>query len=67
MSHYPQLSPAMMQAEAEQYAAAAGRTFINLARPGVYGSSGDHMQRRREREVRLIDRPRSPQGALWLG
>jgi dienelactone hydrolase len=55
-SFYSELSPAVMQAEAEQYAGATARPFINLARPGVYGSSGNHLQRRREREVALVDR-----------
>jgi dienelactone hydrolase len=44
-----------MQAEAEQFAIAIGRTFVNLARPGTYGSSGNHHERRREREVALVD------------
>lgn len=55
-SFYSSLSPALLQAEAEQYAAATARPFINLARPGVYGSSGNHLQRRREREIALVDR-----------
>lgn len=53
---YAQLSPALLQAEAEQYGAASARTFINLARPGVHGATGHHLQRRREREVALVDR-----------
>jgi hypothetical protein len=52
---YLQGSPFLMQAEAEQFAIASGRTFVNLARPGTYGSSGNHLQRRREREVALVD------------
>lgn len=48
-------SPLLMQSEAELFAAALDRPFVNLARPGVYGSSGDHGQRRREYEVRLIN------------
>jgi poly(3-hydroxybutyrate) depolymerase len=56
MDIYTRLSPATMQREAEQYAAASGRTFVNLARPGVFGSTGHHLQRRREREVALVDR-----------
>jgi dienelactone hydrolase len=52
---YLRLSPRLMQAEAEQFAAALQRPFVNLARPGVFGSSGDHGQRRREYEVQLID------------
>jgi dienelactone hydrolase len=54
-SYYTQLGPAIMQAEAEQYAAATQRGFINLARPGIYGSSGNHLERRRKREVDLVD------------
>jgi dienelactone hydrolase len=54
-SSYLQGSPLLMQAEAEQFAIALGRTFVNLARPGTYGSSGHHLQRRREREVKLVD------------
>jgi len=53
---YTQLSPDLLQSEAAQYAAASTRTFINLARPGVFGSTGHHLQRRREREVALVDR-----------
>jgi poly(3-hydroxybutyrate) depolymerase len=49
------LSPIVVQAEAMQFAELFQRPFINMARPGVYGSSGDHQQRRREREVALID------------
>jgi dienelactone hydrolase len=54
-SSYLQGSPLLVQAEAEQFAIASGRTFVNLARPGTYGSSGNHLQRRREREVALVD------------
>jgi dienelactone hydrolase len=53
--HYRTLSPYIMQAEAEAFSIALGQTFVNLARPGIYGSSGDHRQRRREREVALVD------------
>jgi dienelactone hydrolase len=52
---YRRLSPALMQAEAERYASAAARPFVNLARPGTYGSSGRHLERRREREVALVN------------
>jgi len=52
---YTRLTPFSVQAEAEQIAAAFRRPFINLARPGVFGSSGSHGERRREREVKLID------------
>jgi poly(3-hydroxybutyrate) depolymerase len=45
----------MMQREADQYSAVTARTFIFLGRPGVYGSSGTHLERRQEREVALVD------------
>jgi hypothetical protein len=32
------------------------RPYIFLARPGTFGSSGDHTQRRRLREVKLVER-----------
>jgi dienelactone hydrolase len=51
---YTKLGPTIMQADAERFALSADRTFINLARPGTYGSTGNHMQRRREREVALV-------------
>ena len=52
---YSRLSPLSVQAEAEQFTIAFDRPFINLARPDVFGSSGNHGERRREREVALID------------
>ncbi len=52
---YQRLTPDLMQREAEHYSAATARTFINLARPGTYGSSGHHLERRRPREVALVD------------
>ncbi len=52
---YAGASPHGLQVRAEQVALATGRTFVELARPGVYGSSGDHQQRRRPREVALVD------------
>lgn len=52
---YKQLNPKLMQSEAEHYSAATARTFVNLARPGIFGSSGHHLERRRPREVALVD------------
>jgi dienelactone hydrolase len=52
---YLNLSPWKLQAEAERFGVSAERTFVNLARPGTYGSTGNHLDRRREREVALID------------
>ncbi len=53
---YPLQTPFLMQAEAEQIASALSWPFVNLARPGVFGSSGHHGERRREREVAVVDR-----------
>jgi dienelactone hydrolase len=44
-----------VQALAEQLAATFGRPFLHLARPGILGSSGNHLDRRRPREVALVD------------
>ncbi len=52
---YQRLTPASKQREAAYYAAVTARTFINLARPGTFGSSGHHLERRRPREVALVD------------
>ncbi len=52
---YTGQSPGRLQLWAEQVAVATQRTFVYLARPGVYGSSGDHQHRRRPREVALVD------------
>jgi hypothetical protein len=45
----------MRQRKAEQLAIALDRTFVNLARPGVFGSTGDHSQRRRQRETAIVN------------
>ena len=52
---YPKTFPYGMQVLAEQVARSTQRTFVDLARPGVHGSSGNHQQRRRLREVKLVD------------
>ena len=39
---------------AEQVSVSLDRTFLALARPGIYGSSGDHKERRRPREVAIV-------------
>jgi dienelactone hydrolase len=44
-----------VQALAEQFAATFHRPYIHLARPGILGSSGRHLDRRRPREVALVD------------
>ncbi|MGE8126664.1 alpha/beta hydrolase family protein [Methylobacterium sp. NPDC080182] len=52
---YRRLNPKLMQKEADLYSAATARTFVNLARPGTFGSSGHHLERRRPREVALVN------------
>src|SRR5262245_2347199 len=44
-----------MQAGTDRFAKAAGLPFVQVARPGAFGSSGDHLQRRRPREIKLIN------------
>jgi predicted esterase len=51
---YAAISPYQKQFEAEMIASALQRPFVNLARPGVMGSSGDHNERRRPRESALV-------------
>lgn len=52
---YLATSPYDAQALAEQFAATFGRPYLHLARPGILGSSGNHLDRRRPREVALVD------------
>jgi len=42
-------------ARVRKLAEASGLPHILIARPGTYGSSGDHRQRRRPREVRIVN------------
>jgi dienelactone hydrolase len=44
-----------VQALAEQLSASFNRPYIHLARPGILGSSGRHLDRRRPREAALVD------------
>jgi predicted esterase len=53
---YAKFGPHQQQLWAQEIAIAYGRPFLHLARPGICGSSGDHRDRRCEREVALIDR-----------
>ena len=52
---YPQSTPDQMQASNDSFAKAAALPFVQVARPGAFGSSGDHLLRRRPREVRLVN------------
>lgn len=51
---YTQRSPATMQRLAQQVQSKLGTPFILLTRPGIFGSSGTHRERRREPEARLM-------------
>lgn len=53
---YAKQSPATIEADMAEWSRQAGIPAIFIARPGIYGSSGDHNQRRYEREMRLMDR-----------
>ena len=53
-TEYLQMTAQRLQAGAESWAKHIGVPYVFLARPGVYGSSGDHMQRRRPAESKLI-------------
>jgi hypothetical protein len=53
-SGYAGRSPKQLQALAEGMQAQLGMPFILLSRPGIFGSSGDHRERRREPEARLM-------------
>ncbi len=44
-----------VQALAEQFSASFHRPYVHLARPGILGSTGHHLDRRRPREVALVD------------
>ena len=44
-----------VQALAEQFCAIFARPYVHLARPGILGSTGRHLDRRRPREVALVD------------
>lgn len=51
---YLKSSPLKMQLDAQRLSIAMGRTVVNLARPGTNGSTGDHRERRRPREIALV-------------
>ena len=52
---YKRLGPYEQLLWAHETAVAFGRPFLHLARPGICGSSGDHRDRRCEREVALVN------------
>lgn len=51
---YLQLTQAKMRERIESVAAIRGVPYIFVGRPGTYGSSGDHRQRRRPLESKLM-------------
>lgn len=54
-SGYGRQSPELMGRDMARWSAQAGIPAIFIARPGMFGSSGDHNQRRELREVMLVD------------
>lgn len=53
-SAYRKQSPSSIEEAMTQWSREAGVPAIYLARPGIYGSSGDHNMRRRHREIALM-------------
>lgn len=51
---YRDMTTERLKAGAESWSKQLGVPYVFFARPGVFGSSGDHMQRRRPAESRLI-------------
>jgi len=50
---YKRATPDSIQTQVSGWAKNAGMPYIYFARPGTYGSSGDHTERRRKREIAL--------------
>jgi hypothetical protein len=53
---YIERSPASIASDMAEWSTLAGRPTIYIARPGIYGSSGDHNMRRHPREIALMNR-----------
>lgn len=53
---YLSLSPSAIRSDMAEWSAEAGLPAIYLARPGIYGSSGDHNERRNTREIAVMNR-----------
>lgn len=51
---YAKTSDESLAKAAAQWAQRLGLPYVFMARPGTYGSSGDHMERRRPAESRLL-------------
>lgn len=54
-SGYERQSPDLIGRDMARWSERAGIPAIFVARPGMFGSSGDHNQRRELREVKLVD------------
>lgn len=54
VSQYLQLSEAWLQQHADEWSKRLAAPYIFVGRPGTYGSSGDHMQRRRKTESQIL-------------
>lgn len=52
--YYTRTTPSAMQRRVDAVAKSRGVPYVILGRPGLYGSSGDHRQRRRALESQLI-------------
>ena len=55
VGNYANQTPARLTNQANTLAKEAGGPYFLIARPGVFGSSGDHAQRRRPRESLLVN------------
>ena len=55
-SGYERRSPKLIERDMARWSERAGVPAIFIARPGMFGSSGDHNQRREPREVMLMER-----------
>lgn len=55
LGNYDKISPDSLTALMQKNYQAYGVPFILVARPGVYGSSGEHMQRRRAKEFHSLN------------
>jgi pimeloyl-ACP methyl ester carboxylesterase len=55
LGHYDKVTPAALVKELEFYHRRFKVPFILVARPGVFGSSGEHKQRRRMKESYSLD------------
>lgn len=55
LSHYARRSPSNLELDAKRWSEQARVPALFIGRPGVYGSSGDHKDKAKRREVDLIN------------